>query len=80
MDRIWIAMGMGWGVSRGAGDVGVMLKRARNKTEVRLVVRNHAIRSEAISFGTRRKQEVSLSIFSCPHGEKLCKKYHLPSC
>ena len=29
MDRIWIAMGMGWGVNLGGGDAGVMLKDRR---------------------------------------------------
>jgi hypothetical protein len=35
MGRIWIEMGMGWGVSRGGGDVAVILKRTLNKTEAR---------------------------------------------
>jgi hypothetical protein len=54
MDRIWIVMGMGWGVRRGSGDAGVMLKRARRKTEVRLVVSDHKTPSEAIFWEFRR--------------------------
>lgn len=51
MGRIWIAMGMGWGVSRGGGDAGVTLKRNRNKTEAQPTGRNHVIRNEEFSFG-----------------------------
>ena len=36
MGRIWIAMGMGWGVSRGGDDAVVALKRTskRNRSAV----------------------------------------------
>jgi hypothetical protein len=61
MGRIWIAMRMGWGVSRGGSDVGVMLKRAQSKTEAQPVVLDHAIRSETISFDISRKREVDLT-------------------
>ncbi|NOT87994.1 MAG: hypothetical protein HOP03_07420 [Lysobacter sp.] len=53
MDRIWIAMGMGWGVSRGGSDAEKMLKRTQNKTEAQTVKRDHEIRSEVISFGIK---------------------------
>jgi hypothetical protein len=62
MDRIWIAMGMGWGLSLGRGDVGVMLKRTQSKTEARAIEHDHAIRREAISFfGIRCNREVNLT-------------------
>ena len=50
MGYIWIAMGMGWGVSRGRDDALVMLKRSENKTKAREVERDHIIRSDEISW------------------------------
>lgn len=47
MGRIWIAMGMGWGVNRGGGDVRVMLVE-NAKNGIWPVEPIHAIRSEAI--------------------------------
>lgn len=58
MGRIWIAMGMGWGVSRGGDDVRVMLVE-NEKNEIWPVEPNHAIRSEA-NFGIRCIREDSL--------------------
>jgi hypothetical protein len=56
MDRIWIAMGMGWGVSRGGSDADVNVK----KTEARAMGRDYVIRSEEISFFCiKRKREMN---------------------
>ena len=59
MGYIWIAMGMGWGVSRSRDDALVMLKRSENKTKAREVERDlyYTAAGEKTAVRTRTSQE-----------------------